>query len=240
MTPAPLVPFGNSLSAAQLLELGFEIDFSPTSQVRVGNVYEGPCSIKTTIKEITSFGAFSYVNGRGRFSHVKIGRYCSIAESISVGYPEHPIDWMSTSSLQYMRPNWAKPAGDWKRVQHSTVRETVIGNDVWIGAGAFIRTGINIGTGAIIGAHAVVTKDVEPYSIVVGNPGRVIRKRLPERIAHELLESRWWDFSPTQLTGCPFNDPEKAIDHIAKMRSDRVLPFQPKKLIISPQGAQLT
>ncbi|WP_164835213.1 CatB-related O-acetyltransferase [Sinorhizobium meliloti] len=234
-----LVPFGNSLSRAHLLELGFEIDFAPTSLMRVGSVYEGPCSIKTSIREITSFGAFSYINGRGRFSNVRIGRYCSIAEAVSVGYPEHPIDWMSTSSLQYMRPNWSKVSGDWKRVQHTTVRETVIGNDVWIGAGVFLRTGITIGTGAVIGAHAVVTKDVEPYSVVVGNPGRVIRKRLPDRIIPDLVASAWWEFSPAQMSGCPFNDPEKAAAFVADLRTSGIQPYLPKKLVISADGACL-
>lgn len=71
--------------------------------------------------------------------------------------------------------------------------DTIIGNDVWIGRRATIMPGVQIGDGAIIGAEAVVAKNVEPYTIVGGNPAREIRKRFSTEIIQELLEIKWWD-----------------------------------------------
>lgn len=235
-----LVSFGTAVTKESLEQVGMEIEFTPSSRVRVGNVVEAPCSIATAIRDINNFGAFSYINGRGRFTNVSIGRYCSIAEQVAVGYPEHPTNWLSTSTLQYQRPTWSHVIGDWRRAKHETTKQTEIGNDVWIGAGAFIRSGVTIGTGSIIGAHAVVTKDVEPYSIVVGNPAKVIRKRVSPILAIKLLELRWWDFSPVQLSGCDFSSPEQSLRFISDLRSRGVTKYDGVKLTIDEDGAALS
>jgi virginiamycin A acetyltransferase len=75
-----------------------------------------------------------------------------------------------------------------------------IGNDVWIGYKAVIMAGVKIGDGAIIGAYSVVTKDVEPYAIVGGNPAREIKKRFSEQVIKELLEIQWWNWDREKLT----------------------------------------
>ena len=77
-----------------------------------------------------------------------------------------------------------QPAGD-----------TIIGNDVWIGGEAMIMPGIKIGDGAVIGSRALVTKDVEPYTIVGGNPARPIKKRFTDHHIQLLLEMKWWEWS---------------------------------------------
>ena len=77
--------------------------------------------------------------------------------------------------------------------------ETVIGNDVWIGAGTFIRPGVTVGNGAVVGMGSVVTRDVAPYTIVAGNPARVIRTRFPEELCRRLDASCWWDRDPAFL-----------------------------------------
>jgi len=69
----------------------------------------------------------------------------------------------------------------------------IIGNDVWIGTNAIIMDDITIGDGAIIGAGTIVTKDVKPYSIVVGNPAKHLRFRFEEDEINFLLEFKWWD-----------------------------------------------
>ncbi len=74
---------------------------------------------------------------------------------------------------------------------------TEIGPDVWIGQGAFIKAGVTIGAGAIIGARATVLRDVPPYGIVVGTPGRVLRLRFPEATVERLLALRWWRIRST-------------------------------------------
>lgn len=77
--------------------------------------------------------------------------------------------------------------------------DTVIGNDVWIGQHAFILPSVHIGDGAIIGANSVVGSDVEPYTIVVGNPTRVLRKRFDEELISLLLSFQWWDKSIDEI-----------------------------------------
>lgn len=78
-------------------------------------------------------------------------------------------------------------------------KETVIGNDVWIGIRAIILPGVNVHDGAVIGAGRVVTKDVGPYEIWAGNPARMIRKRFDDETIEKLLEMKWWDWSDQKL-----------------------------------------
>ncbi len=125
-----------------------------------------------------------------------IGRYCSIAGGVRVVNHNHPLSFRSTSGLFFnpalgLCENWL--------VEHHPL---VIGNDVWIGANAVVMPEVSrIGDGAVIGAGAVVTRDVPPYAVVLGNPGRVVKYRFgPETIAR-LLEERWWDRDLEDLSG---------------------------------------
>lgn len=77
--------------------------------------------------------------------------------------------------------------------------DTVIGNDVWIGQNAVILPGVHIGDGAIIGANSVVGSDVDSYTIVVGNPATVLRKRFDEELIDLLLKFKWWDRSIDEI-----------------------------------------
>lgn len=128
-----------------------------------------------------------------------IGSFCSIgtgASFVMAGNQGHRLDWISTFPFHYVpdEPAFAgaadgfRPAGD-----------TVIGDDVWIGAEAMVMPGIRIGHGAVIGARAVVTRDVEPYAIVAGNPAKVIRHRFGEADRAMLLAMQWWDWTDAQL-----------------------------------------
>lgn len=128
-----------------------------------------------------------------------IGSFCSIgsgAAFIMAGNQGHRNDWISTFPFFWMpdmpafagAQNGYLPAGD-----------TVIGNDVWIGSEAIIMPGVTIGDGAVIGTRSLVTRDVEPYAIVGGNPARVIRKRFNEAVIRVLLEMEWWAWSDEQL-----------------------------------------
>ena len=77
--------------------------------------------------------------------------------------------------------------------------DTIIGNDVQIGENVTILPGVQIGDGAIIGANCVVAKNVEPYSIVVGNPSKLVRKRFNDDIINKLLELKWWDWDEKRI-----------------------------------------
>ena len=75
-----------------------------------------------------------------------------------------------------------------------------IGNDVWIGYNATIMAGVTIGDGAIIATNSTVIKDVEPYSIVGGNPAQEIKKRFSKEVITKLLELKWWDWDIEKIT----------------------------------------
>ncbi|WP_029014897.1 type B chloramphenicol O-acetyltransferase [Niveispirillum irakense] len=128
-----------------------------------------------------------------------IGSFCSIgsgAAFIMAGNQGHRNDWISTFPFFWMEgipafagaANGYEPAGD-----------TIIGHDVWIGAEAIIMPGVKIGDGAVIGTRALVTRDVEPYCIVGGNPAKLIRKRFDDKDISLLRELTWWDWTDGQL-----------------------------------------
>ena len=78
--------------------------------------------------------------------------------------------------------------------------DTIIGSDVWIGQNVTIMPGVKIGDGDIVGANSVVTKDVKPYTIVAGNPARLIRKRYSDKIIKHLLKIKWWNWDIKKIT----------------------------------------
>ncbi|NJB67955.1 chloramphenicol O-acetyltransferase type B [Desulfobaculum xiamenense] len=120
-----------------------------------------------------------------------IGSFCSIgsgASFIMAGNQGHRLDWAATFPFHYM-PDLAEARDGWK-----PSGDTVIGNDVWIGTEAIIMPGVHIGDGAVVGSRAVVTKNVEPYAIVGGNPACLIRHRFDEEKRRMLLEIAWWNW----------------------------------------------
>ena len=124
---------------------------------------------------------------------ISIGRYCSFASGVRFLGANHPIERFSSSAIFYN-----KALG--YNVKDVLRHNLVIEDDVWIGLNAIITCGCKrIGRGAIIGAGRLVTKDVEPYTIVGGSPAKVIRKRFDEERIKKLEASRWWEKTPEQL-----------------------------------------
>ncbi len=126
-----------------------------------------------------------------------IGKFCQIATGVRfiMNGSNHSMDGFSTYPFKVFGKIWA---GTPMNVNNKG--DTVIGNDVWIGNSATIMQGINIGHGSIIGTNSLVTKNVEPYSIVGGNPAKVIRRRFDEKTINFLLDLAWWDWSIEQIT----------------------------------------
>lgn len=124
-----------------------------------------------------------------------IGRFCSIAcgAKFIFNCANHSLRSLSTYTFPLFFEEWDLPKSD-VATAWDNKGDIVIGNDVWIGYDAVIRAGVTIGDGAIVGARAVVTRDVEPYSIVGGVPAREIRKRFAPDVIQRLLELRWWDW----------------------------------------------
>ncbi len=141
-------------------------------------------------------GAYSY----GCFDPIRfpdgahVGRYVSIAGSVRSYRRNHPARSLSTHPLFFSSRCGASQS------REMPTRKLCIGHDAWIGAHAVILPGCqHIGIGAIVGAGSVVTRDVEPYTIVAGNPAKPIRKRFDTKTIERLLQSRWWENDSASL-----------------------------------------
>ena len=132
-----------------------------------------------------------------------IGKYCSIAcgAKFLLNSANHTLRSLSTYPFPIFYEAWGTPVSEVSSAWDNR-GDIVIGNDVWIGYEAVILSGVHIGDGAIIGARAVVTRDVEPYTIMGGVPARPIRKRYDEETIQRLLALRWRDFPPEQMRKC--------------------------------------
>ena len=166
--------------------------------------YDKEIYIKPTLKNANIIvGDFTYIADSEFESHVThfypwsrdrliIGKFCQIASGVEfvMNDANHQMNAVSTFPF-YTLEGWnAEPP---KAEDMPFKGDTVIGNDVWIGQNATILPGVHIGDGAIIGAGSVVGSDVAPYSVVVGNSARAIRKRFDDEMIALLLEWKWWD-----------------------------------------------
>ena len=129
-----------------------------------------------------------------------IGKFCAIARDVQfiMNGANHSLKGFSTYPFYIFKNGWenALPDSD----NRSKIKDTIVGNDVWIGYKATILPGIKIGHGAIVASNAVVTKDVSPYSIVGGNPAKVIRMRFDENTIESLISTAWWDWPVKKIT----------------------------------------
>ena len=195
---------------------------------------EAPCSLKWTQYEyMLELGAFSY-QVSGYCFGARIGRYCSFGENVQIGRQNHPMTWASTSPVFYqaqamisLAPEALGNGADWppkfdtRNGPATRVKLTTIGNDVWIGHGAYIAAGVTIGDGAVVAAHAVVTRDVPAYAVVGGNPANILKMRLPARQQSAMLNLRWWRFAPWQLQHLDPSDLEGFIAGLREMKDER-------------------
>ena len=166
--------------------------------------YDKEIYVKPSIKNPNIIvGDFTYIADSEFESHVThhydfigdkliIGKFCQIAAGVEfvMNGANHQMNAVSTFPF-YTLEGWKMnppAAGDMP-----FKGDTVIGNDVWIGQNATILPGVHIGDGAIIGANSVVGSNVEPYSIVVGNPAEVTRYRFDKDLTELLLKFKWWD-----------------------------------------------
>ena len=166
--------------------------------------YEKEIYVKPTLKNPNIIvGDFTYIADSEFESHVThhypwigdkliIGKFCQIASGVEfvMNGANHQMNAVSTFPF-YTLEGWNMKAPSMEEMPIKG--DTVIGNDVWIGQNAVILPGVHIGDGAIIGANSVVGHDVAPYTIVVGNPARVLRKRFDDELIALLLAFCWWD-----------------------------------------------
>ncbi|MED4287069.1 Vat family streptogramin A O-acetyltransferase [Priestia megaterium] len=124
-----------------------------------------------------------------------IGKFCAIARGVTfiMNGANHRMDGFSTYPFNIFGEGWEKHTPTLNQLPFKG--DTIIGNDVWVGMDTVIMPGINIGDGAIVAAKSVITKDVEPYTIVGGNPAQKIKERFSEQIINKLLEIQWWNLN---------------------------------------------
>jgi len=172
----------------------------PTSKVESGS---------TIVR--TNFDRHSFCGYDCTIIDTDISAFCSIAGRVTIGGARHPMEYVSTSPVFLSHRDSVKTK--FSRHQYTWRVRTRVGNDVWIGDGAYIKGGVCIGDGAVIGMGSVITKDVPPYAIVAGNPGRVLRMRFSEEIVEGLMALRWWDLSDDRLTELAqeFQEPEAML-----------------------------
>lgn len=173
------------LLCSQLLTIRGSLIFEPSVRI-YGRVCVSNCQI----------GANSYINENSNVSNARIGRYCSIGSNVNIGLLKHPIDWVTTSSFTYenigLAPHWKQSPINLSFSNNSSL--VIIEDDVWIGFGVTVAASkpINIGRGCIIAAGSILTQDVQPYSIVGGNPAKHIKYRFSKDVIDELQASGWW------------------------------------------------
>ena len=130
---------------------------------------------------------------------INVGKYCSIGRDCNFLHANHRSDWITTSS-QLLGPVTNEIAEMHMGMGHPSCKgDITIGNDVWIGAKSTIMSGVSIGHGSIVAAGSLVTKDVEPYSVVGGNPAKHLKYRFEDQQIIDLLDIAWWDWNETKI-----------------------------------------
>lgn len=128
-----------------------------------------------------------------------IGKFCMIASDVKfiMNGGNHLINSLTTYPFAIFENGWENAMEGKSYPQKG---DLTIGNDVWIGYNATIMAGVQVGDGAIIATNSTVTKDVEPYTIVAGNPAREVKKRFSENVITKLLELKWWNWDIEKIT----------------------------------------
>ena len=166
--------------------------------------------VKPTIKNPNIIvGDFTYISDSNFESHVThhydfngdkliIGKFCQIAAGVEfiMNGANHQMNAVSTYPF-YILEGWDMNAPN--LLDLPLKGDTLIGNDVWIGQNAVILPGVHIGDGAIIGANSVIGSNVDPYTIVCGNPAKEVRKRFDDELIDLMLKFKWWDKSIDEI-----------------------------------------
>lgn len=193
----------------------FRKNISVLALVDAFSNFHNTTKINRFVKVVKSdIGKYTYIGANTWVFHSKIGSFCSIADSVNIGLASHTKDFLSTSPLftetnNALKQRWSDKDFD------NPYKTTNIGNDVWIGSRVMIKSGINIGNGAIIGAGAIVTKDIPPYTIVVGVPARIISYRFSDSVIKLIEDLKWYEMDDSTL--------RKNIDFFQKKIDENLL-----------------
>jgi len=173
-----------------------------------------------TVLANVSIGDYSYTGTQTIIRNATIGKFCSIADNVKIGLGFHPIDHVSTHPSFYSNNKRFKCFSD--KLVVDEYKPTIIGNDVWIGTNTIIFGGVTIGDGAIIAGGSIVTKDVDPYGIIGGNPAKLIKYRFGEDTIKKFLNYKWWekDLSWIEINYQKFHKPEIFLEFIEEVKNN--------------------
>jgi hypothetical protein len=180
--------------------LSVEPTIDPTAKLedtRLGAYCE--VGARTILQEVM-IDDYSYVVNDAQITYTTIGKFCSIAAMTRINPGNHPMQRASQAHFTYRASTYFRGESDeaeffeWRRGHR-----VHIGHDVWVGHGAIVLPGRSVGTGAVVAAGAIVTKDVPAYTIVAGNPARLVRRRFPEDVTERLAQLAWWDWDHDAL-----------------------------------------
>ncbi|MFT4468672.1 CatB-related O-acetyltransferase [Arthrobacter sulfonylureivorans] len=205
---------------------------------------EIPVSLnRARIGGAVTIGMLTYVGPGCELNNVSLGRFCAVAPNVLIGATEHPTDWLSVHPFQYNGTRQFKDQPAYEEIAASIPFDggkgpSYIGNDVWIGEGAVVRRGTRIGDGAIVAARAVVSRDVEPYTVVAGVPARPIRTRFSADLVARLLALRWWEYDLAPVSGSlDFSDAEACTRHLEELvATQRIGRKTPRSLKLNRAG----
>ena len=161
---------------------------------------------RSEMDSYSNLGVSSYV------SDTVIGRYSLIGSRVSIGGFGHPLDYLSVGAFQWGQnlDYWGFPdqlKNNFDNHLRPTPKPTQIGSDCWVGDNSVLLAGIVIGNGAVIGAGSIVTRDIPPFAIAVGNPATVIRYRFDTQLIENLERKKWWERELEELIGIDFRNP---------------------------------
>lgn len=163
-------------------------------------------------------GRYSRIGELSSVSNTIIGNFTAIGKNCNIGLGQHPTNYLTSNSIFYKKGSWGFH-DDWLgKIDFNESKPINIGNDVWIGINVIIMDGVKVGDGAIIAAGAVVTKDVPPYAIVGGIPGKVLKYRFSQEVIDRLLKMKWWNFSDKKIGEMLdlFHTKNISLEHINK------------------------
>lgn len=210
------------LSSKDMRAIGLRCLYKSSSEMKGSFVFERPVSISDSVfSGNNSIGYLSYIRSGASISNTNIGRYCSIAPNLLSGAGQHPMNWVSTHPFVYDGSKIFSSHQEYSQIAVKNKlprnkKNTIhIGNDVWIGEGVFISPGVTIADGAVVAARSVVTKDVEPYSVVAGIPACVIKKRFNDELVEKFLSVSWWDYDLSEIKhSISYTDPELFLNEV--------------------------
>lgn len=149
-----------------------------------------------------SYGKYTYgkpnVLSWGEGAKLTVGSFCSIAANVNIYLGgNHRVDWVTTYPFGHIHRDTFNTFNG--KGHPASKGDVIIGNDVWIGSNVTIMSGVTVGDGAVIANNSHVVKNVDPYSLVGGNPAKLIRYRFTQEQIDQLLKIKWWEWKDSKI-----------------------------------------